>query len=180
MVEKEDIVKWLNHNIAYSRKHQMGWNRAQSLFFEINQRGVKVLFWTTFLHWQNGLSTVAVILEARSRQVWLLPNEVTHVATRWLVFFFTSFLDIRVLDNKQLNAVKTYDVIGILSLKATAITLVSIVSRWVRGFLPLNGANIYKHAFCDIVPLPDVFQIQNLTFVNINSEFACKPQPSIP
>ena len=133
VVEKEDIVKWLNHNIAYSRKHQMGWNRAQSLFFEINQRGVKVLFWTTFLHWQNGLSTVAVILEARSRQVWLLPNEVTHVATRWLVFFFTSFLDIRVLDNKQLNAVKSYDVIGILSLKATAITLVSIVSRWVRG-----------------------------------------------
>ena len=46
------------------------------------QRGVTVLFWTTFLHWQNGLSTFAVILEARSCQVWLLPNEVTHVATR--------------------------------------------------------------------------------------------------
>ena len=45
----------------------------------------------------------------------------------WLVFiFFTLLWDIRVLDNKQLNAAKTCHVSGISSLKATAITLVSI------------------------------------------------------
>ena len=45
----------------------------------------------------------------------------------WLVFIvFTLLWDIRVLDNKQLNAAQTCRVIGISSLKATAITLVSI------------------------------------------------------